>query len=84
MEEGWIGWGRSRLNTGPSKYKDTREAHGIRFDRRGARQGWKSAQESIGRYQMKKRKAKSLITGGGNKAEIIQNMTNLAIPKTLH
>ena len=80
----WIGWGRSRLNTGPSKYKDTRAAFGIRQERKAAREGWKHAQESIGRYQMKKRKAKSLITSGGNKAEIIQNMTNLAIPKTLH
>ena len=80
----WLGWGYSRLNTGPSKYKDTREAFGIRRQRKEAREGWKHAQESIGRYQMKKRKARSLITGGGNKAEIIQNMTNLAIPKTLH
>ncbi len=80
----WIGWGRARLNTGPSKYKGTREAHGIRLQRRGAREGWKHMQEAVGRYQMKKRKAQSLITRGGNKAEIIQNMTDLAIPKMIH
>ena len=73
-----------RLLTGPSRFRETREARGIRLDRQGARFGNKWAQEKVGRCALKKKRAKSLITSGGNKAEIIQNMTDLAIPKMLH
>lgn len=72
-----------RLLTGPSRFRETREARGIRLDRQGARYGNKWAQEKVGQYALKKKRVKSMITSGGNKAEIIQSMTNLAIPKIL-
>jgi hypothetical protein len=43
-----------KLQTGPDKNKYTREAHGLRLDREGARQGWKAAQEAVGKQKLDK------------------------------
>ena len=45
---------RGKLETGPDKQKYTKEAWILRRDRKEARQGWKAAQEAVGKQKLDK------------------------------